>query len=285
MKSILLGLTAIIVAVQLGCGDDKPARRAPRAAASKPKAGNGDTTTPPANAEPTGWATLTGTFVYDGAVPEREAITVTGDNAAQCGPFNLRSESLLVNEANNGISDVFVFLRGMVDHHESYNEQENASIQLSNKDCRFEPHALGIWLPQTLRVTNDDPFGHNTNINSPGDREANSNMTVQPNSEQTTQFTRRQTSPFPVTCNIHPWMRALVLPSETPYFAVTDENGKFTIANVPAGIELEFQVWHEKSANLNADPSWNNGRFKVTLEPDQTMDLGEIKAVAALFNK
>jgi hypothetical protein len=46
-------------------------------------------------------------------------------------------------------------------------------------------------------------------------------------------------------CDVHPWMTAFVLVSSHPFFAVTGEDGKFTIANLPAGT-YEVEAWHEK---------------------------------------
>ena len=56
-----------------------------------------------------------------------------------------------------------------------------------------------------------------------------------------------------------------------PYFAVTDASGAFRIANVPAGVELEFRVWHEKAGYLqtvtvdSASEKWSKGKFTRTL--------------------
>jgi hypothetical protein len=40
-------------------------------------------------------------------------------------------------------------------------------------------------------------------------------------------------------------MSAHIFVTETPYFAVTDANGSFTIKNVPAG-QYVVRVWHER---------------------------------------
>ena len=42
-------------------------------------------------------------------------------------------------------------------------------------------------------------------------------------------------------------MKARLLVRPDPYFAVSDKDGNFEIKNLPAGTELEFQVWQEKS--------------------------------------
>jgi hypothetical protein len=67
--------------------------------------------------------------------------------------------------------------------------------------------------------------------------------------------------------------------------AVSAKDGTFEIKNLPAGIPVELQAWHEASTGSgNAvsakrdDLKWQpNGRFVVTLEPDQTLDLKDIK--------
>jgi len=46
-------------------------------------------------------------------------------------------------------------------------------------------------------------------------------------------------------CNIHDWMKAYVFVTETPYFAVTGENGKATLKGVPAG-DYRVAVWHPR---------------------------------------
>jgi hypothetical protein len=93
--------------------------------------------------------------------------------------------------------------------------------------------------------------------------------------------TQEEASPVPVSCSIHPWMKAYMLPRKDKYFAVTGPDGSFEIANLPAGEEVEIQVWHERAAGANGalvlpnkELKWSNkGRFKVKLDADQTKDL------------
>jgi len=46
----------------------------------------------------------------------------------------------------------------------------------------------------------------------------------------------------PVKCNIHGWMHAYIGVLDHPYFTVTGEDGKFTIANLPPGT-YTLAVW------------------------------------------
>jgi hypothetical protein len=47
-----------------------------------------------------------------------------------------------------------------------------------------------------------------------------------------------------VKCNVHPWMSGYIGIAGNPYYALSDESGKFTIKNVPAGKQT-IEVWHE----------------------------------------
>ncbi len=48
-------------------------------------------------------------------------------------------------------------------------------------------------------------------------------------------------------CFMHPWMSAYVHVLENPFFAVTGEDGTFTLNGLPPG-EYEVSVLHESSA-------------------------------------
>jgi hypothetical protein len=50
-----------------------------------------------------------------------------------------------------------------------------------------------------------------------------------------------------IGCNVHPKMEAFVIVNPNPYVAVTYAQGKYTIANVPAG-GYQIRVWHERLA-------------------------------------
>ncbi len=47
-----------------------------------------------------------------------------------------------------------------------------------------------------------------------------------------------------VGCNIHDWMSGVILVLPTPYFAVSDADGAFTLVGLPDG-ETPIAAWHE----------------------------------------
>ena len=237
-----------------------------------------------ANAEE--WGDIKGSFIFDGEIPAASKINPKKD-AAVCGVHNLVDESLVVNGDNKGIANVILYLYlGKKDKapavHESYKETESAEVTFVNENCEFNPRVALLRTSQTLVIGNKDSIGHNTNMSV-----LNFNPIVPAEGELKKQFPKEQRTPVEVSCNIHPWMKGWVVVKESPYFAVTDEDGKFEIKNVPAG-DWTFTVWHEKSGYVKEvnvggkAEKWKKGRLKVSVDSGG-VDLGEVKVAASMF--
>jgi hypothetical protein len=229
----------------------------------------------------TGWATLRGQFVYDGSPPTPEPYNVTKEPEI-CAPGGHAppQERLVVAEGTSGIKNVAVYLREASRVHESA-QPKTEPVVFDQKECVFLSHVLGVGVGQPIEIKNSDPTGHNTKIEG---RANTFNQTIPANGSIPFTPQREEAAPAPVTCSIHPWMNAYILPRKNAYFAVTDENGNFEIANLPAGEPIELQVWHESGAApgnglVGATPDapevkWSNrGRVVVTLQPDEVKEI------------
>jgi hypothetical protein len=165
-------------------------------------------------------------------------------------------------------------------------------IPFDQKACVFLGHVVAARVGQKLNARNLDDAAHNINgiagVLIPG--KGSTLITLE----------KKAAAPIAAGCNIHPWMSAWVLPYDNGYFAVTDADGNFEIKNLPAGVELEFNVWHESAVSatqrLNfdvtraeiADFAWTQkqrGRFKITLQPGQTADFKTIEVPLAAFKQ
>jgi len=237
----------------------------------------------------TGWATLKGRFVLDGTPPQMQPYNVNKDQMT-CAPGGKAplQETLLVDSATKGIANVAIYIRKASRVHESAETNED-KVAFDQKECVFLTHVFPLRLGQTIEIKNSDNVGHNTNISGKN----GFNQTIP--AGETVGFNPQKEEAFPVSvaCSIHPWMSAYFLPRENGYFAVTGLDGSFEIPNVPAGEDLEFQVWHE-SAGGRPGPlvlktaeakqmKWDKkGRFKIKLAENEAKEL-EITVPAAAF--
>jgi hypothetical protein len=224
-------------------------------------------------------ADLTGKFVYDGDVPA--AVPVTDPKAANDFPGQkLVYQNLVVDPTTKAIAYVAVYIKE-IDFPATPEAQAAvpAEVIVDNKGGQFNPHMSALWVgKQKLFFQNSDPVSHNSNFNLAG-----VNPLLPPSAKIPVEVAGTKLLPQEVTCTIHPWMKAYVVPRNHPYVGVSGTDGTFVIKNLPENQAIEFQAWHEKSGYL-AIPQWEKGRFTMTLKAGVN-DLGEIKVPAAILNK
>lgn len=237
----------------------------------------------------TGWATLRGRFVFDGTPPQMSPYSVNKDMAT-CAPGGTPplQETILVDSGTGGLRNVAIYVRKASRVHESAAGAEG-SKEFDQKDCVFLTHVFPFVLGQTMLIKNSDPVGHNTNISGKN----GFNQTIPANASSEFKPQKEEAVPVGVVCSIHPWMKAYFLPRENSYVAVTEEDGSFEIANLPAGEDLEFQVWHESGAGPGGalvlstpeakELKWSSkGRFKIKLAENEEKELNITVPAAAL---
>jgi hypothetical protein len=233
---------------------------------------------------PAGFATLKGQFVLGAGAIETKLLAVNRDFEV-CAPGGQmpHDNSLVVDESTRGIADIVIFARRTKHKHESALKPATTEVVFDQKNCLFLSPAFVAQVGQTIQVKNSDPVGHNTNIQGTGFNQ------IVPVHQSTPLEVKSQTDTArEVTCNIHPWMKAFMWFRKDGYFAVTKNDGTFTIENLPAGEVIEFQVWHARAGSGLAlevpELKWDaKGRFRVTLEPDQPKDLGKLEVPASLL--
>jgi len=181
--------------------------------------------------------TVSGTVTYSGTAPVPKKLEVTKD-VAVCGKEGHVDESLICT--NKCIKDVVVSIKGIKQGKAM--EALGASFVLDQKVCTYKPHVLVVPINKPLKILNSDGILHN--IHSYGKKNPPKNI-AQPKFKREITETFAQPEAIPVKCDVHGWMSAWIIAVDHPYYAVTDANGKFTIADVPAGTyTLEF--WQEK---------------------------------------
>ena len=214
-----------------------------------------------------GPGTLKGVITLKGNAPGAKLLVRKGDpnakDPAVCAAQNVPDESLVVG-SDSGLGNVFIYL-AKAPAGADVGEAPSEPIKFDQKFCQFIPHAMVVRAGQTVNVLNSDGVAHNTHT-YPLNSEA-FNKIVAPNEQDGIPMTYESPERIPVAvkCDIHPWMIAYQLPLDHPFAAVTDEEGNFEIANLPAG-DHEFVIWHEKAGYLER-------KYKATVKAGETTEV------------
>jgi plastocyanin len=111
-------------------------------------------------------------------------------------------------------------------------------VVLDQRNLSFFPHVLAVQVGTAVEFPNNDKVFHNVFSFRDGKK---FDLGMYPKG-----VTKRIVFDKPglsrLFCNIHPNMAAYVMAVDTPYFAVSDEKGVFTVAGVPPGT-YTYHAW------------------------------------------
>jgi len=178
--------------------------------------------------------TISGTVKYDGTAPAPRKVEVTKDKDV-CALHPHFEEELVVG-SGGGIANAVVIVKG------AKGDVKPGEVKFDQKGCDYTPHVLAFPAGSTVDIINSDGILHN--IHTYSTKNPAFNM-AQPKFKKVIQRKIDQPEVFKVSCDAHGWMHAWWFATDTPYFAVTDDNGNYSIAGVPAG-NYEVEVWQEK---------------------------------------
>jgi len=195
-----------------------------------------------------GFGNLVGTVTFEGAPQARPplVIAVKPEDKAVCAAQPMPDESLEINTGNKGIANVVIYLeKRPANIKPELAKPPHDPVFFDQKGCRFIPHVLYVQAGQPLLVISDDDIPHNTHTYP--NRNDGINKVIKPKDRDGTpcNYKKAEPAPISVACDYHPWMKAYHFPTDHPYFAVTDKDGKFKIEGLPAG-KHSFNVWHER---------------------------------------
>jgi plastocyanin len=132
-------------------------------------------------------------------------------------------------------------------------------IVLDQRNLQFAPRVVAVRTGTTVEFPNNDRVFHNVFSFRDGKK---FDLGIYPiGSVKHVQFDKPGISRL--FCNIHPQMAAYVIAVDSPFFAVSDESGRFTLADVPTG-SYTFRAWR-------AGGSPQSGT--VVIEPGTRLDV------------
>jgi len=133
--------------------------------------------------------------------------------------------------------------------------------EIDQVGCQYTPRVLGVQVGQPVTIKNTDATLHNVHALPTSNTEFNQ---AQP--QGLPPFDKTFDKPevaVHVKCDVHPWMTSWVGVVDNPYYAVSGDDGGFSIKDLPPG-KYTLEAWHEKLGTKTQE---------VTIAPNQTVDV------------
>ena len=191
--------------------------------------------------DPAAAATITGKVTFSGEKPASKAISM--DAVPACAnqyKGTIPADDTIVNP-NATLKNVFVYVKAGLPARQW--PAPATPVSLDQKGCIYTPRVLGIMTGQDLEISNNDPSMHNVHPMPKNNKEWNTSQA--PKGEKIVKQFDKEDIMIPFKCNVHPWMRAYVGVVSHPFFAVTGDDGSFTLKGLPPG-DYTLAAWHEK---------------------------------------
>ena len=188
--------------------------------------------------------TVKGQAVWKGSIPKLPPLKVFAD-LDSCGT-HVPSPALRIDPATNGIHEVLVYLerveRGKSAATAYPLRMGKSASHPTGRACQFERHMIPFVRTAEVALINFEPILHNPHLFSEKQSLFNIAMPAA-NREIATTLGRARGVGLRLQCDVHVHMNAWAAALEHPYFAVTDEQGKFEIAGIPPG-SYTLVAWH-----------------------------------------
>ncbi len=218
----------------------------------------------------TGWAagktaTIRGKVVFKGTPPKPQPVSFGAE--LQCKQLRknnpLYKEDIVVNK-NGTLRWVLVYVKSNV---KGKFQPPKDPVVVDQIGCQFIPHVAAAMVGQPVEFRNSDALLHNVRADSETSQSFNLAQPVAGMKEVRT-FKKPELG-IELKCDVHFWMLGYLHILPHPFFAVTGEDGTFTIQGLPPG-KYTLEAWHEKLGTQTAEV---------------TVKAGEVKEVTFTFSK
>jgi hypothetical protein len=186
-----------------------------------------------------GSGTISGKVTLSGTPPKSKPLDLSKE--PEC--VKMRAASPLFAEnvvtgPGNSLRNVVVYISaGDTDN----TPPPSTPAMYDQQGCHYTTRVLAFRVGQEVKISNSDPFSHNIHPLAKINREWNK---IQPPGVPPFSYSYEHEEFIPIKCNIHPWMQGYFVVLKTSHFAVTGDDGRFTLPDLPPG-HYVITAWHE----------------------------------------
>jgi len=213
-----------------------------------------------------GYAQISGEATFVGKLPPAKVLNMGAvPDCAKHHTEPVKDESIVVGPKNE-LKNVVVYIDGQ----NLGGTKPTTTVLLDQKGCVYTPHVVAMMTGQKFEVKNSDGFLHNVHglskdngeYNFPQAGDALNDMTDKAN---------KVPERYKVKCDIHPWMAAWIHVFDHPFFAISGDDGKFSIdtKGLKDG-EYSVNAWSEKLGTQTVKITVKDGKaepIKLEFKP------------------
>src|SRR3984885_1627902 len=204
---------------------------------------------------PAGSGSISGKITYTGTPPKMKPIDMSKEpTCAKQHATPVLTENVATG-AGNALQWVVVYI--------SAGDQESSvpsqAERYDQKGCQYIPHVLPMVASQELQIYNDDQTSHNIHPLAKVNSEWNKS---QPPGSPPIDTKYEKAEFIPVKCNIHPWMHGYFVVLNTSHYAVSGEDGSYSIKGLPPG-KYTLTAWQEQYSQQSQDVTISGSETKT----------------------
>ena len=197
--------------------------------------------------------TIAGTASFSGTPPKPQKLNRKSDPV--CAKKEMNDETILLGKDGKSLENVMV--RVTKGASAAAAKPQAGNVLVDQKDCMYRPRVQGAVEGQKIQVRNDDGTLHN--VHTYEGTKTLFNQAQPPGSAPIEKPLPKSAETIKLKCDVHPWMIGYVVVNKNPYFAVTKDDGKFEIKDLPAGT-YTIEAWHEKLGTKTQEVTVSEGK-------------------------
>src|SRR5262245_1329217 len=216
-----------------------------------PKEGEAPAPSAPA-AVPADAGSVNGSVTYAGADTDTPIAMDADPVCAGLHPTPVDTNEIAVKDGK--LANVFITVKSGLEGKTFPAPTEKKEID--QVGCQYTPRVQGLQTGQAIAIKNTDATLHNVHALATANPEFNQ---AQPQGLPPFDKTFDKPEMVHVKCDVHGWMTAWIGVVSHPYYAVSGEDGSFSIDKLPPGT-YTLEAWHEKLGTQTQ---------QVTIAPNQ----------------
>ncbi len=196
---------------------------------------------------------ISGKISFEGKTPRMKKLKLEADPICVSNNEVPPAAEWLIVDKSGGVKNMIVSVKEGLSGSRNLPSE---TVVLDQQGCVYRPHVLAVMAGQVVDILNNDGIMHNVHALPKINREFNKAM-PKFKKKITTQFEKSE-KPFKIKCDVHPWMISYIGVFDHPYFAVTGDDGTYSISGLSSG-EYVIEAWHERLGTQTATVTVGDG--------------------------